>query len=57
VCALLSGLVVACDYSNGQALLEAKDFSEFRSFFRHVFETVQALLFGQHLEAVRVRWF
>ena len=40
VCTLLSGLVVACDYENGRGLLEDKDFSEFRSFFRHVFETV-----------------
>jgi hypothetical protein len=41
---------VACDYENGQGLLEDKDFSEFRSFFRHVFETViiRVLIDGLH---------
>ena len=39
--ALLSGIVVACDYNNGQELLEDRNFSRYKTFFRTVFEIVR----------------
>jgi len=41
VCALLSGLVVSCDYANGKELVKERDFSAYKSFFRHVFEIMR----------------
>lgn len=38
VCALLSGLVVAVNYDEGQDIIESRDFVRHESFFRSVFE-------------------
>ena len=41
ICALLSGLVVACDYENGGILLEDRNFAQYERFFQKVFEIVR----------------
>lgn len=41
ICGLLSGLVVACNFDSGAALLTERDFASYRSFFRQLFETVR----------------
>lgn len=38
ICAILTGLVVACDYSAGQRLVKEKDFSDNAAFFQGAFE-------------------
>ena len=38
ICAILSGLVIANDYSKGQQLLKDKEFSDFSEYFQNVFE-------------------
>ena len=38
ICAILCGLVVASDYSAGQALIKSHDFCDFAEFFQEIFE-------------------
>lgn len=38
ICSILSGLVVAADYKQGQALIENREFSQFAWWFKEVFE-------------------
>eukprot|EP01134_Creolimax_fragrantissima_P005875 CFRG5875T1 len=38
ICAILSGLLVACDYKSGQNLVKNREFSENEHFFQSVFE-------------------
>ena len=38
VCALLSGIVVAVNYDEGQAIVESRDFVRHKDFFRDMFE-------------------
>ena len=38
ICAILCGLVVASDYSAGQALIKTHDFCDFAAFFQEIFE-------------------
>ena len=40
ICGVLSGLVMACDYKNGRELLKDREFTAYKAFFRHLFETV-----------------
>ena len=39
--ALLSGLLLACDYEAGQATLESHAYSDYRDFFREIFEVTR----------------
>ena len=38
ICAILSGLLVACDYRAGQRLVTDKDFKDNAEFFQDLFE-------------------
>jgi len=41
ICAILTGLVVACDYKQGQKLVANKDFAENEIFFQNIFEILR----------------
>jgi len=41
ICAILTGLVVACDYKLGQELVANKDFAENQIFFQNTFEILR----------------
>eukprot|EP00771_Trimastix_marina_P003839 gnl/Trimastix_PCT/546.p1 GENE.gnl/Trimastix_PCT/546~~gnl/Trimastix_PCT/546.p1 ORF type:complete len:633 (+),score=189.49 gnl/Trimastix_PCT/546:188-1900(+) len=38
LCAILSGLVVACDFTLGQQLIKDRRFAQYEHFFQHMFE-------------------
>lgn len=41
ICALLSGMVISCDYDNGQQLLEDRNFAQYERFFQKMFEIIR----------------
>jgi len=41
ICALLNGIVIACNYEKGKELLEDREFSDYKSFFQRLFEIVR----------------
>jgi hypothetical protein len=45
ICAILSGLVVACDYELGKKMLDDREFKDNEEFFRAVFEVRDPLAF------------
>lgn len=41
ICAILSGLVIAADYNQGQVMIKDKNFVDNEAFFQKVFGTYQ----------------
>jgi hypothetical protein len=46
ICAILSGLVIAADYNQGQVMIKDKNFIDNEAFFQKVFGTCEYAFFN-----------